>query len=59
MGEIINLRKARKGRARIAAAEAAGENRVRHGRIAAERAREALEAEQTRRVLDGAKQDQP
>ena len=59
MGEIINLRKARKTKQRAVAAAAATENRTRHGRTAAERARDVLEAEQARRVLDGAKQDKP
>ena len=52
MVEIINLRKAK---LRAEAAEAAAENRVRHGRTTAERSRERLEAEQAHRVLDGAK----
>ena len=59
MGEIVNLRKARKAKARADAAIAAAGNRARHGRTAAERERDALEAEQARRALDGAKQDQP
>ncbi len=58
MGEIVNLRKVRKAKARSQAAEAAAENRTRHGRTAAERARDALEAEQARRTLDGAKHDE-
>lgn len=59
MGEIVNLRKVRKSRLRAEAAAEAAENRARHGRTAAEREREALEAAQARRVLDGAKQDGP
>ena len=55
MGEIINLRKARKAQARSADAAGAAENRARHGRTASERERERLEAEQARRTLDGAK----
>ncbi len=59
MGEIVNLRKVRKAKARIDATASAAENRVRHGRTAAERARDALEAEQARRVLDGVKHQKP
>ena len=58
MCEIVNLRKVRKAKARKDAAEAAAENRTRHGRNAAERARDTLEAEQARRTLDGAKHDE-
>jgi hypothetical protein len=57
MGEIVNLRKARKAQARLKAAAQAAGNRARHGRTAEERERERLEAEQARRRLDGAKQD--
>ncbi len=57
MGEIVNLRKVRKGRARAEAESAAAENRIRHGRTAAERKQDAAEAEAARRKLDGAKQD--
>ncbi len=37
MGEIVNLRRMKKRRARAEAADAARESRVRHGRTAAER----------------------
>ncbi len=57
MGEIVNLRKARKAKARVEAAEMAAENRARHGRTLAERARARMEAEQAKRSLDGAKQE--
>ncbi len=57
MGEIVNLRKARKAKARAEAAETAAENRARHGRTLAERARERKETEQAKRSLDGAKQE--
>jgi hypothetical protein len=55
MGEIVNLRKARKAQARLKAASEAAANRARYGRTAEERERERLEAEQARRRLDGAK----
>ena len=57
MGEIVNLRKVRKAKARAEANAAGAENRVRHGRTAAERARDALEAAKAQRTMDGAKQD--
>ena len=58
MGEIINLRRARK-RARKAedATEAAG-NRVRFGRTRAEAASDAARADRAARILDGARLDQ-
>lgn len=52
-GEIVNLRKARKARARSEAEARAAENRVLFGRTKAER--KALETEQdrARRTIDG------
>lgn len=41
MGEIVNLRMARKAKARAEATRVAAANRVRHGRTKAERAAEA------------------
>ncbi len=55
MGEIVNLRRARKAKLRAGEASHAAEQRALHGRTAAERDRERQEAEQARRVLDGAK----
>ena len=53
MGDVVNLRRARKARDRAAASEQAAENRIRFGRTKAEReriaAQEALEASR----LDG------
>ena len=54
MGEIINLRKARKAKSRGEAANAAAENRIRHGRTAAQRENDRLQAERDARKLDGA-----
>jgi len=51
--EIVNLRRARKAKARKDKEARAAENRVRHGRTRAEREREAELAEQRRRLLDG------
>ncbi|HLI13015.1 MAG TPA: DUF4169 family protein [Alphaproteobacteria bacterium] len=55
MAELINLRRARKAKARVAAAQAATENRARFGRPLAEKRRDAREAERAQRTLDGAK----
>ena len=57
MGEIVNLRKARKAKARAEAEATAAENRTRHGRTAGERKRDELAQEQARRKLDGARHD--
>ncbi|RWD60631.1 MAG: DUF4169 family protein, partial [Mesorhizobium sp.] len=42
MGEVINLRQARKQKARIEKQRLAGENRALHGRSKAERERDRL-----------------
>jgi hypothetical protein len=52
MGEIVNLRRVKRQRARDAAAEQAQENRVRHGRTGAQKAADALAAQ--RRETDAA-----
>jgi hypothetical protein len=44
MGEIVNLRRVKRQRARDAAAEQAQENRVRHGRTGAQKAADRGEA---------------
>ena len=53
MGEIVNLRSVRKRAARDAAAKAADENRVRHGRTRTQREIGAREDERARLLLDG------
>jgi len=55
MGEIINLRRARKARARQAAAVTADANRAAFGRTKAERARDAAERARAARVVDDAR----
>jgi hypothetical protein len=52
MGDVVNLRKARKQAARRRDQQEAAANRVMHGRSKAQRRREAIESEQTRRHLD-------
>lgn len=53
MAEIVNLRRVRKQKARAEKSAAGDANAARHGRSAAERAREADEAAQAERRLDG------
>jgi hypothetical protein len=55
MGEVINLRSARKRRGRVEAAGAAAEHRARFGRSKAERQLEAARKEKRERELDGAR----
>jgi hypothetical protein len=55
MGEIVNLNKARKLRARSEATRTAEENRVRFGRTKAEKDRARSEEALRERRLDGAK----
>lgn len=57
MAEIINLRTARKAKARENAAAAAGQNRALHGRTRAEKQADRAEAERRDRILDSAKID--
>ena len=57
MAEIINLRRARKQKARQAAADGAASNRVRFGRTKTERMNEAAERARISAVLDGARRD--
>lgn len=57
MAEIINLRLARKARARDAAEAQAATNRALHGQSKADRARQRQEAERVARTLNGARRD--
>ena len=59
MAEIVNLRQMKKRRAREAAAADAKQNRVRHGRTAAEKANDRREEERRKALLDGARRDKP
>jgi hypothetical protein len=53
--EIVNLRRARKEKARAAKAESAAQNRAKFGRTRAEREKEAADKARIARELDGAK----
>ena len=57
MAEIINLRLARKAKARSADKAQADSNRARHGRTAAERKATEAEAERLARTVDGARRE--
>jgi hypothetical protein len=57
MGEIVNLRAARKAKERLVDAAKAVENRVRFGRTKSQKQAEAVEAARVSRILDGAKRD--
>ena len=59
MGDVINLNQARKTRERLEKTRRADANRLRFGRTRAERQREALEAENARKELDGKKKSPP
>ena len=57
MGEIVNLNRARKARARTEAAASAAANRAKHGRTAAERDADQRVEARRQALLDGAKRD--
>lgn len=58
MGDVINLRQARKRFARKAAEDKAAENRVRHGLTKGEKLRQRDEADRQARRLDGARREE-
>ncbi len=57
MGEVINLRQARKCRDRSAKQVQAAANRALHGRSKTQRQAEQMEAARLAQLLDGAKID--
>ncbi len=57
MGEIVNLNRARKDRAKAEDRARASTNRVAHGRTKAEKQASAKESERASRLLDGKKLD--
>jgi tRNA-dihydrouridine synthase len=59
MGDVVNLRQARKARERKAAEQAAAEARALHGRTGAQRALEKAEAERLARTVEGSKLEPP
>jgi len=59
MAEIINLRMARKARARKEAATQAQANRARHGQTKAQKQQASAEQERITRIVDGARLEGP
>jgi len=58
MADILNLRTARKAKARAGAAATAAQNRALHGRTLAQKQADGIEAERRERALDGAKREE-
>jgi hypothetical protein len=59
MGEVVNLNRVRKAKARADAAATAATNRVKHGRTGAGKANDRRAEERRQALLDGAKRDRP
>ena len=59
MGEVVNLRQARKQKARSEKERLAGENRALHGRSKAERERDRLTADKTDKFIAGHRREKP
>ncbi len=59
MAEVINLRLARKAKARASSAQQAAENRALHGQTKAAKRTQVDAAERAARLLDGAKREEP
>ncbi|WP_426956576.1 DUF4169 family protein [Muricoccus radiodurans] len=59
MAEIVNLRRARREKARREAEAQASANRAAHGRTRAEKIRDAAEAARRAALLEGARLDPP
>ncbi|NML08731.1 DUF4169 family protein [Sphingobium sp. AR-3-1] len=57
MTNIVNLRQARKAKARVDKAQAAQENRARFGRTKAQRLADAQEEQRRIALLDGARRE--
>jgi Domain of unknown function (DUF4169) len=59
MGEIVNLHRMKKRRARDDAAALAQQNRIRHGRTKAERANDERVEQQRQALLDALRRGEP
>jgi hypothetical protein len=57
MGDLINLNRARKAKAKADRAATADANRIRFGRSAAQKASDAADKARAERLLDGARRD--
>lgn len=58
MGDVVNLNRVRKTKKRDDDSRKAEENRIRHGRSKAEKARDQAEVERLAKLLDGKKADE-
>ena len=59
MGEVVNLRQARKQKARIEKERLAGENRALHSRSRAERERDRLTTDKAEKFVAGHRREKP
>ena len=59
MGEVVNLNRAKKARAKADAAATAAANRVKHGRTGAEKANDRRAEERRQSLLDGVRRERP
>ncbi len=59
MGEIVNLRAARKARAKLENAQAGETSRLKSARTKAQRAADAARSDQAARLLDGRRRELP
>ncbi|MFO1260583.1 MAG: DUF4169 family protein [Sphingomonadaceae bacterium] len=57
MGEVVNLRLARKAKKRVQAEAKAATNRALHGRTKTQKQADALEKARVEKLLDGTKRD--
>lgn len=57
MGDVVNLNRARKARAKLDGKATAAANRAAHGRTRAEREAAERERERAARLLDGSKRE--
>ncbi len=57
VGEIVNLRRARKAKDRVRKQQQAAENRTKHGRTKAERRKDVLDAKRHDSAMDGKRLD--
>jgi hypothetical protein len=59
MGEVVNLNRVKKARAKAAAADAAAANRVKHGRNGAEKTNDRQAEARRQALLDGLRRGAP
>ncbi|TPL54712.1 DUF4169 family protein [Mesorhizobium sp. B2-4-6] len=59
MGEVVNLRQARKHKARIEKERQAGENRALHGRSRTERERDRLASQKAEKFVASHRREKP